>query len=135
MPLVVRTGVDLVYIPRIARIVARFGDRFVQRIYTPQETMICAGRIHALAARWAGKEAVAKLLGVGVAGIGSGTHAIPFRHIEIGRAQNGKPQVVLYDRARACADSLGLTSFDISLSHDGDYVVASAVAIGQEPDV
>lgn len=134
IPFVVRTGVDIVHIPRIARVLTRFGARFVQRIYTDSEIRICAGHPHALAARWAAKEALSKLLGVGVSGLGSGASAIPFRHLEIARADSGKPLVVLHQRAALCAHAQHLTAFDISLSHDGEYAIASAVAVGQVPD-
>lgn len=134
MPFVIRTGIDIVHIPRIARAFTRFGERFLQRIYTPDEISICAGRPHALAARWAAKEALAKLLGVGVVGPGSGPMALPFRDLEILRTHTGKPVVMLHGRALTCAREQHLTAFDISLSHDGDYAVASAVACGQAPD-
>jgi len=130
----VRTGIDIVHIPRIARMVDHYGARFVTRIYTPSEIHTCAGHARAFAARWAAKEAVAKLLGVGIAGLGSGADAVPFRHIEVMRAHNGKPTVVLHQRAQLIAQRLCLSSIDISISHDGDYAVASVVALGQVPD-
>lgn len=134
MALCVRTGIDIVHIPRIKRMLDLYGVRFVARIYTVSEVHTCTGRVEAFAVRWAAKEAVAKLLGVGVAGLGSGSDAISFRHIEITRLQNGKPQVVLHERARLVAHQLGVTAFDVSLSHDGDYAVASVVALAQVPD-
>lgn len=134
MALCVRTGIDIVHVPRIKRMLDLYGVRFVTRIYTASEAHSCAGRAEAFAARWAAKEAVAKLLGVGVAGFGSGPDAIFFRHIEITRLQNGKPQVTLHERAIIVARQLGVTGFDVSLSHDGDYAVASVVALAQVPD-
>lgn len=130
MPMIVRTGVDLVYIPRFARVLARYEARFLARIYTNNEIAVCGGRVPALAARWAAKEAVAKLLGVGVSGLGSSTQAVSFLHIEIIKSPLGKPLVVLHARARQHAQIQHLTSFDISMSHDGDYAMAYAVAIG-----
>lgn len=133
MSLIVRTGVDIVYIPRVQRLLTEYAQRFTQRIYTPQEVITCNGRATAFAARWAAKEAIAKLLGVGLAGLGSGTDALNCLDIEIIRLPNGKPQVQLHGRAVICAQAQYLTAFDISLSHDGEYAVASAVAIGQVP--
>ena len=134
MALCVRTGIDIVHIPRIARMLDQYGVRFVTRIYTPAEIDTCAGDALAFAARWAAKEAVAKLLGVGIAGLGSGPDAVSFCHIEVVRTQSGKPTVVLHQRARFIAQRLGLSSMDVSMSHDGEYAVASVVALGQVPD-
>ncbi|MEI2692051.1 MAG: holo-ACP synthase [Anaerolineae bacterium] len=58
-------GVDLIEVVRIEQAVARWGDRFLQRVYTPAEIGYCAGRAGSLAARWAAKEAVSKALGTG----------------------------------------------------------------------
>jgi phosphopantetheine--protein transferase-like protein len=65
------TGIDLVDIERIERAVTRWGARFLRRVYTPAELALCAGRAESLAGRWAAKEAAAKLLGVGLRGIGA----------------------------------------------------------------
>ena len=134
MSLVVRTGVDIIKIVRIADVVARHGERFLARILTPEEIIICAGRISAIAARWAAKEAVAKLLGVGIRGLASGANAIPWHDIQIQRDAAGKPQIALHGYAATIAAAQGLVSFDISISHDGEYAIASAVAIGIAPD-
>ncbi|MFM7678298.1 MAG: holo-ACP synthase [Roseiflexaceae bacterium] len=134
MALCVRTGIDIVHIPRIARMLDQYGARFVTRIYTPSEIHTCAGQAHAFAARWAAKEAVAKLLGVGIAGLGSGPAAVSFCHIEVIRTQSGKPTVMLHQRAQSIAQRLCLSSMDISMSHDGEYAVASVVALAQALD-
>jgi holo-[acyl-carrier protein] synthase len=133
MSLVVRTGVDMVKITRIADVVARHGERFLVRVLTREEIIICAGRIPTIAARWAAKEAVAKLLGVGIRGLASGADAIPWHDIQIQRNAVGKPQIVLHGYAATIAAAQGLFSFDISISHDGEYAIASAVAIGLTP--
>ena len=134
MALVVRTGVDLVKITRIATVVERHGQRFVARVLTAGEIDICAGRIPAIAARWAAKEAIAKMLGVGIRGLASGADAIPWHDIEIQRDAAGKPLICLHRYAATSAAAQGLCSFDISISHDGEYAIASAVAIGSTPD-
>ena len=63
-----RTGVDIVEISRIGAAVARWGDRFFNRIYTPGELSYSRGRLPQLAGRFAAKEAVMKALGTGVRG-------------------------------------------------------------------
>lgn len=134
MSLVVRTGVDMVKIARIADVVVRHGNRFLLRVLSTEEIAICAGRIPAIAARWAAKEAIAKMLGVGIRGLASGADAIPWHDIEIQRDVAGKPLICLHRYAATIAAAQGLSSFDISISHDGDYAIASAVAIGIMPD-
>ncbi|MCX6016797.1 MAG: holo-ACP synthase [Chloroflexales bacterium] len=134
MGLIVRTGIDMVKIARIADVVNRHGDRFLKKILSADEISICSGRVHAIAARWAAKEAVAKLFGVGIRGLASGAEALPWQDIEIRRHPNGNPHLVLYRSAVTIASAQGLSSFDISLSHDGDYAIACAIAIGIAPD-
>ncbi|MFN5058701.1 MAG: holo-ACP synthase [Chloroflexota bacterium] len=129
MNLRIRTGVDLMRVARIERVMRQYGDRFITRIFTANEQAICGDRVHAYAARWAAKEAVAKLLGTGLQGLGSGSVALPWQSIEIQRNDHQKPLVCLHDRAAEVARQHHLCEIDISLSHDGDYVVASAVAL------
>ncbi|MFN5929702.1 MAG: holo-ACP synthase, partial [Roseiflexaceae bacterium] len=64
----------------------------------------------------------------------SGPDAVSFCHIEVVRTQSGKPTVVLHQRAQLIAQRLYLSSMDVSMSHDGEYAVASVVALGQVPD-
>lgn len=129
MNLRIRTGVDLMRVARIERVIQQFGNRFVRRIFTANEQAICGDRAHSYAARWAAKEAVAKLLGTGLQGLGSGAMAVSWHSIEIQRNDQQKPIVCLHDRAAEVAQRNRLHHIDISLSHDGEYVVASAVAL------
>jgi hypothetical protein len=66
------------------------------------------------------------MLGVGIRGLASGTDAIPWHDVEIQRDVAGKPSIVLHRYAATIAAAQGLSSFDISISHDGDYAIASA---------
>ena len=113
-------GVDIVEIPRIKASMERWGDRFLERVYTPGEIKYCRNRIPELAVRFAGKEAVMKVLGTGARGVA-------WREIEIVPLRSGKPTVRLHNRAEAKARELGLTEVAISLSHSDAYAVASAV--------
>jgi holo-[acyl-carrier protein] synthase len=114
-------GVDIVETERIARSVARFGDRFLHRVYTRQELAYCQGRVSSLAARWAAKEAVAKALGTGI-----GT--IRWLDIEIYSNERRQPTVQLHGPAADRAAQLGISSFSISLSHTKAYAVAFVIA-------
>ena len=94
-------GLDIIRVDRIREALARFGDRFVGRVLTPAEARYVRGRPETFAGRWAAKEAVSKVLGLGVRGIG-------WRDIEIERLPTGQPAVRLHGRAAARADQLGL---------------------------
>ena len=119
-------GVDLVELERIARVVGRYGDRFLTRIYTPEELLHCRGRLPELAARFAAKEAISKALGVGLNHISA--HGIGWQDVEVLPDALGKPMVRLSGRAQALAREQGLHQWSISLSHSRDYAVAFVVA-------
>jgi len=114
------TGVDIIEIARIRRIVERWGNRFLHRIYTEPELRICRTKPDRLASRFAGKEAVMKALGTGVRGIS-------WREIEILAEPSGKPVVNLYGKAQATAKSLGLDGLDISLSDSKEHSIAFVI--------
>ncbi|MCE2469997.1 MAG: holo-ACP synthase [Dehalococcoidia bacterium] len=113
-------GVDIIEIERVAGTLRRFGERFLERVYTPGEAAYCRGRAPQLAARFAAKEAVMKALG-------TGTHGVGWREIEVVRAPSGAPSVRLHGRAAARAASIGLERLALSLSHSRAYAVASVV--------
>jgi holo-[acyl-carrier protein] synthase len=112
-------GVDIVEVARIGQALERHPRRFLEHVYTAQEIALCAGRLPELAARFAGKEAVSKVLGTGIAGF-------TWRDIEILSDPLGKPTVTLYAGAAARAAKLGLAEIEISLSHTREYAVAFA---------
>ena len=116
------SGVDLIAISRVADVLARHGDRFLNRIYTPREQDYCGDRVHELAARFAAKESVMKALGTGVRGVG-------WREIEVLANARGKPIVILHGRARARANLLGFRNVEISMTHEREIACAFAVAL------
>ena len=122
------TGVDLVKIPRIERLLARYGDNFLARVYTSQEILFSRGRPAELAARFAAKEAVSKALGVGVRVLSPA--GIAWHEVETLNERSGKPYVVLHGRAESLADAMGLRTWSVSLSHDGGLAIAFVVALG-----
>ena len=119
-------GVDVIEIERVEAALARFGERFLRRVYTAEEAAFCRGRVHELAARFAAKEAVMKALGTGAKGVA-------WREIEVLPNHRGKPLVYLYGRARARAERIGLAGLDVSMSHSREYAVAFVV--GQSRDL
>ncbi|PZC48194.1 MAG: holo-[acyl-carrier protein] synthase [Chloroflexi bacterium] len=119
------TGVDIVELHRIARVVERYGDRFLRRIYTQGEVDFCRGRIPQLAGRFAAKEAVMKALGTGIRGVG-------WREVEVVRKRGQAPQVQLHGRAQLKAEALGLQELSLTTSHSKDYAVAFVVGVRDE---
>ena len=124
-PLPLSVGVDLVEIPRIRRALERWGDRFLQRIYTPAEIAHCRGRAPELAVRFAAKEAISKALGVGIWWPGG----ISWHEAEVLSDPLGKPEVYLHGSAAERARALGLDQWAISLSHSDDNGIAMVVAL------
>ncbi len=127
-------GIDTVEIERVRAAAERFGERFLSRVFTPGELSRYAGRPHSLAARFAAKEAAAKLLGVGVRGLGGGAQAeaIGWHDVEVLSDRAGRPTIVLHGRAAARAALLGIASLAISLTHTDQYATASVVALASE---
>ncbi len=117
-------GVDLVETERIARALERWGDRFLQYVYTPSELDYCRRHGPELAARFAAKEATSKALGTGLRGV-------KWQEMEILADGRGKPLVQLHGSAKKRAEELGLDEFAISLSHSRRYAIAFVVASGE----
>jgi len=115
-------GVDIIKVGRIRDTLARFGPRFSERVLTPSERRYVRDRPETLAGRWAAKEAVSKVLGLGVRGIG-------WKEIEVERLPTGQPAVRLHGRAARRAEQLGMTRIALSISHESDYAVAIAFGI------
>lgn len=118
-----RTGVDLIEVERIRRTAERYGERFTERCFTAAERHHCGWRYPALAARFAAKEAVAKALGTGIGDV-------KWIEIEVLHDARGRPEVKLHGAAAALARELGLTEWELSLSHTREHAVAFVVAQG-----
>lgn len=117
----IRCGVDLIECERIAAGIERGGERFLNRFFTGGERLDCADKPYRLAARFAAKEAVAKALGTGIGDI-------RWLDVEVRTAAERRPQLTLHGRAKEIADEMGLTDWDISLSHSDTLAIAIAVA-------
>lgn len=121
---VVAHGVDLVDCNRLATAIERHGERFLSRIYTPNELAYCRGKkreTEHLAGRFAAKEAVLKVLGTGW------KDGIAWTDIEIVNKPSGQPVVRLSGQCRLIADQQGLASILISISHIDTHAIASAI--------
>jgi holo-[acyl-carrier protein] synthase len=116
-----KVGVDAIEIARIRRALERYPG-FRERCFTEAERAYCDSRknpAQSYAGRFAGKEAVGKALGLGVA------RAFAWRDIEIvGRP---KPSVTLRGRARAWAEGVPAGGIDLSMTHNRELAVAVAI--------
>jgi len=117
----IAVGVDIIEIERIEGAIQRWGERFLERVYTPAEVAYCRDRVPELAVRFAAKEAVSKALGTGMRGV-------DWREMEVLPDTRGKPLIHLHGRAKARAEELGLSNFAVSLSHSREFAIAFVVA-------
>ncbi len=117
-----RCGIDMIENERVARGIERLGERFLNRFFTAGEREDCDDKPHRLAARLAAKEAVAKALGTGIGDVG-------WKDIEI-RCNNPRkrPVLLLHGPAAELSQEMGLTEWDVSLTHTEVYASAVAVA-------
>lgn len=119
--MITAVGVDVVEIARIEQAVSRWGQRFLDKIFTPSEVAFCQGRpdpIQSYAVRFAAKEAVSKCLGTGF------KRGVAPPQIEIVDNEQSRPSVKLHGRA---AEYGAGQAIHLSLSHDRTVVVAMAV--------
>lgn len=120
-------GVDLVEINRINKATQRWGDRFLNRIFTSSEITCYKSKPSSLASHFAAKEAVVKALGMKILGWGHG--AIKWHEIEILPDKEGKPIVYLHGKAREKSNEIGLKELALSLSDTSTYALASVIGV------
>ena len=122
--MILRTGVDLIDINRVAEAIERHGERFLNRVFTEHEQGDCNGRMASLAARFAAKEAAAKALGCGIGTVG-------WTEIEIRSDEMKAPYLVFYGEGERLSKELRLTTWSVSLSHTESQAIAFVVAMGE----
>jgi holo-[acyl-carrier-protein] synthase len=118
-------GIDIINVDRIRKAIKKHGRRFAKRVLTDHEDAYVRDRPENFAGRWAAKEAVSKVLGLGVRGVG-------WREIEIIRLPTGAPMCRLHDRALRRANQLGMDRVAVSISHEHEYAVAVAFGVRTE---
>ena len=122
--MIVGTGIDIAEVPRIEASIARFGDRFLHRIFTEAEMRYCdskANRIERYAARFAAKEAAMKAIGTGW------NHGVTWRDVEVCRHPGGRPTIAFHGKAAEFAAKLGAVHVALSLSHTKEYAIAQVI--------
>ena len=120
-------GTDIIECVRIAQMIEKHGEVFLQRVFTQREILYCSSRRAATqhyAGRWAAKEAALKALGTGWA------RGIQWTDVEVQNQVGGKPILVLANRASEIAESLGIQEILISISHCRSYAIAYAHGVG-----
>ena len=119
-------GTDIVEVPRIALMIQKHGDLFVQRVYTPHEIGYCSSSKAVnqhYAGRWAAKEAVLKALGTGW------SKGIHWTDIEVHNESGGRPRIRLAGAARELCEQRQIADILITISHCRTFAVAYALAI------
>jgi holo-[acyl-carrier protein] synthase len=122
--MVIGVGTDLIEIARIQHSTTRYGERFLQRVFTPGEIAYCKTKknsAESFAARFAAKEAAAKALGTGI------SYGVSWLEIEVVREPSGRPHVTLSGRAGQRAQQLGVTRISLSLTHSRETALAVVI--------
>jgi len=122
--MIVGTGIDIAEVPRFAEVIARYGDRFLRKIFTEGEIRYCspkANRVERFAARFAAKEAAMKALGTGW------NHGVRFRDVEVSRQPGKRPTITFHGKAAEFAAKLGAKNISLSLSHTAEQAIAQVI--------
>jgi holo-[acyl-carrier protein] synthase len=125
--MVLGLGTDLIEIERVQRSIDRFGDRFLERVFTPGEIAYCMRKksfAESFAARFAAKEAAAKALGTGI------SRGVSWQEFEVTRAASGKPSLLLHGRAAELAKALGVSNSALSMTHTREMAMATVIMEG-----
>ena len=126
MPNIIGLGLDATDIDRIASTIERYGDRFLQRIFTAGEIAYCTRRrvpaIH-FAGRFAAKEAAMKALGTG------NSQGVLWRDVEVVR-RGGPPQLQFHGGAGRRFAAIGGTGSLLTITHSDDLALAEVLILG-----
>lgn len=129
--MIVGIGIDVVEIARVRRLLERWGERFLGRVFTEGERAYAWCRrdpAEHLAARFAAKEATLKALGTGL------SMGVRWREMEVRRVGGGAPTLALSGRTAALGAARGIRRLHVSLTHDGGLALAQVVAEGAGPE-
>lgn len=118
-----RTGVDIVEIKRIERIIRRKRDSFYKKIFTKTEIEYISDKNHnpkTIGGIFASKEAVSKLIGTGIG-------SLSWKDIEVLHDRNGRPFININEKIKGLLISIDLNSIEISISHEKEYAICFAI--------
>ncbi|MBX9656814.1 holo-ACP synthase [bacterium] len=123
---IINIGTDIIECGRIARMIERHGEQFLQRVFTASEIAYCQSHrssIERFAGRFAAKEAILKTLGTGW------RHGISWLDMEVQNQKTGRPIVGLGGPTREQAERVGIQGIQISISHCRTHATAFALAV------
>lgn len=123
--MVIGLGTDMIEIERVRQSAERFGQRFLERVFTPEEIAYCYAKksfAESLAARFAAKEAGAKALGTGI------SRGVGWKELEVRRRAGHRPELHLSGRAAEIAAGLGVRRLSLSLTHTREMSMAVVIA-------
>lgn len=122
--MIVGTGIDLVEIDRVQKIIVKWGERFLNKVFTLDEIRYCytkkENHFQSFAGIFAAKEAFAKALGTGM-------RKIIWQEIEIRSDNMGKPSLYLSGLAQSIIAEIGITNINVSISHSRKLAVAQVI--------
>jgi holo-[acyl-carrier protein] synthase len=125
--MIIGTGVDLAEVDRIREAVERYGDRFLNRVFTPAEVAYAsrkANKYERFAARFAAKEAGMKAIGTGWRG------GVRWQDFEVVNEPSGRPTLRFHGVAQQVAERLGVKSVQLSLTHTSGLALAHVILEG-----
>jgi holo-[acyl-carrier protein] synthase len=126
---IIGLGLDATEVPRIAQMLARYGDRFRHRVYTEGEIAYCEARQRGAAASYAARFAAKE---AGMKAIGTGKSAgVLWRDIEVVRGRGGPPQLEFHGAARRHFERLGATKALITITHTAQLAIAHVMLIAE----
>jgi holo-[acyl-carrier protein] synthase len=128
---IIGLGTDITECLRIARMIDRHGELFIERVYTPEEIIYCQNRKQStqhFTGRWAAKEAILKAIGTGW------RKGISWRDMDVRNNNLGKPVVVVRGGVRDVCEQLGIREIMVTISHCHTHATAVAIAVGQKKD-
>jgi len=125
--LIIGCGIDLVKIERIEKIIKKWGNNFIFRIFTPLERDYCEkkkdNKFQSYAGKFAAKEALLKALGLGL-------REANWKEIEIKNDELGQPIMGTSGKLKNIASTKGVSKYFISISHTKEYAVAQVILEG-----
>lgn len=125
--MIVGLGIDLAEVPRIRQSIERFGNKFIDRIFTRREISYVerkANRFERYAARFAAKEAGMKAIGTGW------RRGVTWRDFEVANLPSGRPTLRLYGKAAEHAANLGVKEINLSMTHTAEQAMAIVILEG-----
>jgi holo-[acyl-carrier protein] synthase len=127
--MIVGTGVDIAEVVRIKAAMERYGERFLKRVFTPEEIRYSTSKANPgerFAARFAAKEAAMKAIGTGL------RRGVTWQDVEVVRSPGGRPGLRLSGKAAEFAGALGCKRIHLSLSHTEEQAIAYVILEGEE---